>query len=318
MALTALTERRTLWGRITCYPSPRRWVALHTYLLYIVVTYTHHQNDMCVTLFPGAAVMLKPFTQRLEMYMPFSGREPHFTSPRLLYIGRCTLPIYVQFWDVVTYHNTVFVSDTWLAIAFASPLSHFTGRQYTVKSSHSLVLCTHSSTFCVDPLSSSDASSSSSTSASLPSSPSYPFDIAGSQGKPLKFSHGPSSPAGGGDGISLVAFITFIFVIPAAPWHPEMQFVICAIVVYRDVWVSASDLRLLKRYFGGQIVKMNRIVKSRCFHADDLCRRWVLGLLDLMLDCCKSVFIHPLLVALRYCDPGSHQECIHVCNARRG
>jgi len=32
MALTALMEPRTLWRRITCYPSPRRWVALHTYL----------------------------------------------------------------------------------------------------------------------------------------------------------------------------------------------------------------------------------------------------------------------------------------------
>ena len=41
-ALTALTEPQTLWRRITCYPSPRRWVtwsprrrvALHTHLHY--------------------------------------------------------------------------------------------------------------------------------------------------------------------------------------------------------------------------------------------------------------------------------------------
>ena len=66
-ALTALTEPRTRWGRITRYPSSRRRVALHTYLLYFVVTYTHHQNDTCVTLFAGAAVMLKPFTQRLAI-----------------------------------------------------------------------------------------------------------------------------------------------------------------------------------------------------------------------------------------------------------
>jgi len=36
-------------------------------LLYFVVTFTHHQKDTCVTLFAGAAVMLKPFTQRLAM-----------------------------------------------------------------------------------------------------------------------------------------------------------------------------------------------------------------------------------------------------------
>ena len=29
--------------------------------------YTHHQNDTCVTLFAGAAVMLKPFAQRLAI-----------------------------------------------------------------------------------------------------------------------------------------------------------------------------------------------------------------------------------------------------------
>jgi len=67
MALTALTEPRTLWRRITRYPSPRRQVVWHTYLLYFVVTYTHHQNDTCVTLFAGAAVMLEPFTQLLAI-----------------------------------------------------------------------------------------------------------------------------------------------------------------------------------------------------------------------------------------------------------
>ena len=36
-------------------------------LLYFVVTFTHHQKDTCVTLFAGAAVMLKPFTQCLAM-----------------------------------------------------------------------------------------------------------------------------------------------------------------------------------------------------------------------------------------------------------
>jgi hypothetical protein len=67
----------------------------------------------------------------------------------------------------------------------------------------------------------------------------------GSQVKPLVFSCGPSSPAAGGDGIALVDFITFVGVILAAPWQPQMQIVIRTIVAYRDVWVSASNLRRL-------------------------------------------------------------------------
>ena len=125
------------------------------------------------------------------------------------------------------------------------------------------------------------------------------IDITASQVNPHKFSWGPSLLAGGGDGIAPVAFIALVFVIPTAPWHAEMHFVICGIVVYQDVRVSGSDLRLLKRYFGDQIVKKNTIVNMRCFHVDDHGRRWVLRLLDLTLDCGKSVFIHPLLVALR-------------------
>ena len=38
-----------------------------------VVTYTLHQNDTYVTLFPGVAVMQKLFTQCLAMFMPFFG-----------------------------------------------------------------------------------------------------------------------------------------------------------------------------------------------------------------------------------------------------
>jgi len=67
MALTALTAPRTLWLRITCYLSPRRRIALHTYFHHFVVTFMHHQRDTCVSLFAGAAIMLKPFTQRLAM-----------------------------------------------------------------------------------------------------------------------------------------------------------------------------------------------------------------------------------------------------------
>ena len=36
--------------------------------------YMHHHNNPCVTLFPWAAVMLKPFTQRLAIFMPFFSR----------------------------------------------------------------------------------------------------------------------------------------------------------------------------------------------------------------------------------------------------
>jgi len=73
----------------------------------------------------------------------------------------------------VTYCNRVFASDTSLAVAFALPLLYFTCLKYTVQSSHSLVLCPQSSTFCVDPSSACDATSSSSASlSSLPSSPS--------------------------------------------------------------------------------------------------------------------------------------------------
>jgi len=67
MALMALTEPRTLRLRCTCYPWPRRRVALHMYLLYSLLMFTHHQKDTCVTLFAGAAVILKLFTQRLAM-----------------------------------------------------------------------------------------------------------------------------------------------------------------------------------------------------------------------------------------------------------
>jgi len=52
----------------TSYPLTENYtlhVALHTYLLYFLVMYTHDQNDTCVTLFAVAAVILKPFTQRL-------------------------------------------------------------------------------------------------------------------------------------------------------------------------------------------------------------------------------------------------------------
>jgi hypothetical protein len=110
-------------------------------------------------------------------------------------------------------------------------------------------------------------------------------DITGAQAKPLELSCGPLSPAGGWDGIVLVAFVTFIFVILAAPWHPELKGPLHAIVVQQDVWVSASDLWMLKRLIGRPIIKMNSTVNTCRFHADDH-RRWrVLRRLDYTLDC---------------------------------
>jgi len=56
-----LTENHTL-------PVAQAKVCVAYVLLYFVVTFTHHQKDTCVTLFAGAAVMLKPFTQHLAMF----------------------------------------------------------------------------------------------------------------------------------------------------------------------------------------------------------------------------------------------------------
>jgi len=124
------------------------------------------------------------------------------------------------------------------------------------------------------------------------------MDITGSHLKLLKLSHGLLSPGDGAEGIELIASVTFIFVIPAVCRHPNMQFVIHAFVVSQDVWVSASDRRHIKCHFGDQIVKMNGIINTCHLHADNHGRRWVLRLSDLTLDCSKSVFIHPLLLAL--------------------
>jgi hypothetical protein len=123
-------------------------------------------------------------------------------------------------------------------------------------------------------------------------------DIPRAQVKPLDLSRNLSSPAGIWDGIALVSFVTMISLIPAAPLHPEMQFGIRAIDVYRDVSLSASDLMFLKCHFAVQIVKKDTIVNTRCFHTENHIRHWVLRLLDLSLYGSKSVFIHPLLVVL--------------------
>jgi len=100
----------------------------------------------------------------------------------------------------------------------------------------------------------------------------------------------PSSPAGVWDGIPLINFFTFIFMILVAPWHPTIQFVFRTHVVYWDISVSASNLKQLMHHFRGRIVKKNSVINTSCFRADDHGRRWVLPLLDQTLDCSKSVF----------------------------
>jgi len=104
-----------------------------------------------------------------------SSADSHIVPLHYCYISDAALAQYMfSFENFVTYPNTVFASDRSLAVAFASPLSYFTGMKYTVQSSHSLVLCPQSSTFCVDPSLACDAYSSSSASASSPWSHSYP------------------------------------------------------------------------------------------------------------------------------------------------
>jgi len=100
--------------------------------------YTHHQNDTCVTLFTG----LQLCCSRLHnawWCLCLSSADSHIVP--LSYIECRTRPIHVWLWDFVIYCNTVFASDTLLAVTFASPLSYFTSLKYTVKFSHSIVLC---------------------------------------------------------------------------------------------------------------------------------------------------------------------------------
>jgi hypothetical protein len=93
-----------------------------------------------------------------------------------------------------------------------------------------------------------------------------PVDITDSQVNPVVFSRGLSSPAGSGHGIPHVAFVTFILGIPAECRLPKLKIVVQAIIRYCNFSVSASDLRLLKRDFRGQIIKKNTIVNTLLPH----------------------------------------------------
>jgi hypothetical protein len=76
-----------------------------------------------------------------------------------------------------------------------------------------------------------------------------PVDITVYEIQPLKFDSGQSFAVGQVDGLTVAAFVTFIFAIPTPPLHLKMQFVICPIVVCRDISVSSSDLWLLECHF---------------------------------------------------------------------
>ena len=187
-ALMALAEPWTLWRGIRRHPSRR----IHT--LQRLLYHASYSCDTSRCILHSPLPRQASFTLRLacgDVYVPSERHVCYtlrracsyavtiYTTPGDVYailrpITTCRTLIYVQLWDFVTYCNTVFASDTLLAVSFALPLLYFTCLKYTVQSSHSLVLCPQSSTFCVDPSSACDASSSSSASASSPSSPSYP------------------------------------------------------------------------------------------------------------------------------------------------
>jgi len=110
-ALTALTEPRMLWRRISRYTLPRRLVAFHTNLHCFVVTYTNHQNDTCVTLFERAAVMLQPFTKHRRSTTSLG-------APRITVMYAVCILIYVSMYlciYIATHLHTLYLD--WLRSA---------------------------------------------------------------------------------------------------------------------------------------------------------------------------------------------------------
>jgi len=75
--------------------------------------------------------------------------------------------------------------------------------------------------------------------------------------------------AGGGNGHTLVDFVTNIFEILAAACHPEMHFVLCLIVVHCNIGVTTADTGLLNRRLGVYIFKKAGVVMVCYFRADE-------------------------------------------------
>jgi len=134
--------------------------------------YTLSERHMCYTHRRGSSYAVAVYQMPSAVY-GFLRPSAIFYLATIAIYRMPHSPIYVLLSDLVTYHNTVFTSDTSLAVAFASPLSYFTGLNSTVPSSHSLVHCPQSSKFCVDPSLACNVSSSSCASTSLPLLPSY-------------------------------------------------------------------------------------------------------------------------------------------------
>jgi len=300
MALTALREPDTLWWRITCNPSPSWWVASRTYLHFLAsgmwwhictirttrVLHSPHGLQLCSSCLHNGLKCLCPSPAECHIFplhychISDAAQSPYrWFALRCCHLFKYSLRFRYIACDCIGFDIIVFYRSEiyWPIFTLTSTMPSIL--KILRWSIIGLRCFFHLICICIVAL--------------------IPIDIASFQVNPLKFSRGPTSPAGDGAAIALVAFVTLIFVIHTAPWHPNIQFIIRAIDVHRDDWVSASTVTLHKCHFGGQIDRKNSIANRHCFPADDHGRCWVLRLLDLPLDCSKSVFIHPLLVALQ-------------------
>jgi len=143
--------------------------------------YAQSEQHVCYTLRRGSGYTVATYPTSRSVYTFLRPSATLYLSAIAMYPMPQFPHIYVLLCDVVTNYNSVSTSKKSLAIAFALPLSYFTGLRYNVLSSHSLVLCpqslvlyAQSSKFCIDPSLACEASSSSSASASSPSWPPYP------------------------------------------------------------------------------------------------------------------------------------------------
>jgi len=85
MALTALKEPRTLWQRITLFPSPWRRLASHTYLLYFAPGYTPSERHMCYTLPRDCSYAVAVYTTPDDVYAFFQPRATFYLSTIAIY-----------------------------------------------------------------------------------------------------------------------------------------------------------------------------------------------------------------------------------------
>ena len=79
-ALTALTEPRTLWQRNTWFPSARRQVMLHTYLLYFAPGYAPSERHVCYTLRRCCSYAVAVYTMPGDVYAFFRPSAKFYLS----------------------------------------------------------------------------------------------------------------------------------------------------------------------------------------------------------------------------------------------